>query len=84
MGLASIAKAVWKCSWSGKSTHNGSEVGSHAMAHEDVEFELEADPNSKSTCWLKSEISPNFPASSPVTTSGSVMSPVLGLGVMMR
>jgi hypothetical protein len=54
------------------------------MAHGHVEFKLEADPSSKSACWLKSEISPNFLASSPVTTSGSVTNPVLGLGVMVR
>jgi hypothetical protein len=33
---------------------------------------------------LNSEISPNFSASSLVTTSGSVTSPVSGLGVMVR
>jgi hypothetical protein len=32
--------------------HDGSVAGSHAMAHGDVEFELEADPDSKSACWL--------------------------------
>jgi hypothetical protein len=40
------------------------------MAHGDVEFKLETDSSSKSVWWLKSEISPNLPASSPVTTSG--------------
>jgi hypothetical protein len=35
------------------------------MAHGDIEFELESDRSSKSACWLKSEISLNFPASSP-------------------
>jgi hypothetical protein len=50
----------------------------------DVEFELETDPSSKSECWSKSEISPNLPASSPVTTSGSVTKPVSGLGAMAR
>jgi hypothetical protein len=54
------------------------------MAHGDVEFELEADSSSKLAWWLKSEISPNLPASSPVTTSGSVMKPVFGLGGMVR
>jgi hypothetical protein len=33
---------------------------------------------------LKSEISPNLLASSPVTTSGSVTKPVSGLGGMVR
>jgi hypothetical protein len=51
------------------------------MAHE---FELETDSSSKSAWWLKSEISPNLPASSPVTTSGSVTKPVFGLGDMVR
>jgi hypothetical protein len=50
------------------------------MTHGDVEFELEADPDSKSACWLKSEISPNFLARSPVITLGSVMCPVFGVG----
>jgi hypothetical protein len=54
------------------------------MAHGDVEFESEADPSSKSAWWLKSEISPNLSASSPVTTSGSVTKPVFGLGGMVR
>jgi hypothetical protein len=52
------------------------------MAHGDVEFE--ADSSSKSAWWLKSEISPNLPASLPVTTSGSITKPVFGLGVMVR
>jgi hypothetical protein len=34
------------------SVHDGPVAGSHAMTHEDVEFELEADPDSKSACWL--------------------------------
>jgi hypothetical protein len=54
------------------------------VTHEDVEFELEADPDSKSARWLKSEISSNFLVRSPVITLGSVTSPVLGLGVMVR
>jgi hypothetical protein len=33
---------------------------------------------------LKSEISPNLQASSPVTTSGSVTKPVFGLGGMVK
>jgi hypothetical protein len=53
------------------------------MAHADVEFELEADSSSKSAWWLKSKTSPNLPASSPVTTSGSVTKPVFGLGGMV-
>jgi hypothetical protein len=54
------------------------------MTQGDVELELEADPNSKSACWLKSEISPNFPVRSPVITSGSVTSQVFELGAMVR
>jgi hypothetical protein len=54
------------------------------MAHGDVEFELEADSSSKSAWWLKSEISLNLPASSPVTTSGSVTKSVFRLGGMVR
>jgi hypothetical protein len=54
------------------------------MAHGDVEFELEADSSSKSAWWLKSEISPNLPASSHVTASGSITKPVFGLGGMVR
>jgi hypothetical protein len=54
------------------------------MAHGDVEFVLETGSSSKSAWWLKSEISPNLPASSPVTTSGSVTKPVFGLGCMVR
>jgi hypothetical protein len=50
------------------------------MAHGDVKFELEMDPSSKSAFWSKSEISPNLPASSPVTTSGSVTRPVSRVG----
>jgi hypothetical protein len=54
------------------------------MAHGDVEFGLETDSSSKSAWWLKSEISPNLPASSPVTTPGSVTKPVFGLGCTVR
>jgi hypothetical protein len=39
-----------KCSWSGVSTHDGAVADSHAVTHGDVEFELEADPDSKSAC----------------------------------
>jgi hypothetical protein len=68
----------------GESTCDGSVADSHTIAHGDVEFELEEDPSSKSACWFKSEISPNLPASSLVTTSGSVMRPVSDLGGMVR
>jgi hypothetical protein len=54
------------------------------MTHGDVEFELEADSSSKSAWWLKSEIWPNLPASSPVTISGSITKPVFGLGGIVR
>jgi hypothetical protein len=33
-------------------SHDGSEVGSHAMIQGDVEFKLEGDPYSKSVTWL--------------------------------
>jgi hypothetical protein len=54
------------------------------VAHGDVKLELEVDPSSKSACWLNREISPNLPASSPVTTLVSVTGPVSGLGGMVR
>jgi hypothetical protein len=50
--LLALQRSYGKCSWSGESAHDGSIAGSHAMAHGDVEFELESDPSSKSTCWL--------------------------------
>jgi hypothetical protein len=50
--LLAMQRPYGKCSWSGESAHDGSIVGSHAMAHSDVEFELESDPSSKSVCWL--------------------------------
>jgi hypothetical protein len=50
--LLALLRPYGKCSWSGKSAHDGSIAYSHAMAHGDVEFELEADPNSKLVCWL--------------------------------
>jgi hypothetical protein len=46
--LLALHRPYAKCSWSGMSAHGGSVAGSHAMAHGDIEFELEADPNSKS------------------------------------
>jgi hypothetical protein len=52
-----------KRSRGGETTCDGWVAGSHAVAHGDVEFELEVDPSSKSACWSKSEISPNLPAS---------------------
>jgi hypothetical protein len=36
----------------GESTHDGSVANSHAVTHGHVGFELEADPDSKSLCWL--------------------------------
>jgi uncharacterized protein with beta-barrel porin domain len=47
-----LQRPYGKFSWSGESTHDVSIAGSLAMAHGDVEFELEADPCSKSACWL--------------------------------
>jgi hypothetical protein len=52
MGLLALQRPYGKCSWSGESAHDGSIADSHAMAHGDVEFELELDPSSKSTCCL--------------------------------
>jgi hypothetical protein len=54
------------------------------MAHGDGEFVLEVDSSSKLAWWSKSEISPNLPASTPVTASRSVTRPVFGLGGMVR
>jgi hypothetical protein len=48
--LLAMQRPYGKCSWSGESAHDGSIAGSHAMAHGDVEFELELDPSSKSAC----------------------------------
>jgi hypothetical protein len=50
--LLALQRPYGKCSWSGEFTHDGSIAGSHAVAHGDVKFELEADPSSKSACWL--------------------------------
>jgi hypothetical protein len=50
--LLAMQRPYGKCSWSGQSAHDCSIAGSHAMAHGDVEFELESDPSSKSACWL--------------------------------
>jgi hypothetical protein len=50
--LLALQRPYGKCSWSGTSSHDGSVAGSHAIAHGDVEFESEADPSSKSVCWL--------------------------------
>jgi hypothetical protein len=41
-----------KRSRSGESACDVSVADSHTIAHGDVEFELEADPSSKSACWL--------------------------------
>jgi hypothetical protein len=52
MGPASIVEAIWEVLMKWASSHDGSIAGLHAMTHGDVEFELEADPDSKSACWL--------------------------------
>jgi hypothetical protein len=52
VGPAGVAEAVWEVLMEWESAHDGSIASSHAMAHGDVEFELEADPSSKSACWL--------------------------------
>jgi hypothetical protein len=41
-----------KRSRSGESACDGWVADSHAIAHGDVEFELESDPSSKWVCWL--------------------------------
>jgi hypothetical protein len=48
--LLAMQRPYGKSSWSGESAHDGSIACSHAMAHGDVEFELESDPSSKSAC----------------------------------
>jgi hypothetical protein len=48
--LLAMQRPYGKFSWSGESAYDGSIAGSHAMAHDDVEFELESDPSSKSAC----------------------------------
>jgi hypothetical protein len=48
--LLAMQRPYGKRSWSGESAHDGSIAGSHAMAHGNVEFELEADPSSKFAC----------------------------------
>jgi hypothetical protein len=55
VGPAGVAETVWeigKCSCSGAVSHDGLGAGSHAMTLGDVEFELEANPDSKSASWL--------------------------------
>jgi hypothetical protein len=53
--LLEMQRPYGKCSWSGESAHDGSIAGSHAMAHGDVEFELESDPSSKSACCVRAK-----------------------------
>jgi hypothetical protein len=48
--LLAMQRPHGKCKWSGESAHDGSIAGLHAMAHGDVEFELESDTSSKSVC----------------------------------
>jgi hypothetical protein len=50
--LLAMRRLYGKCSRSGESAHDASIAGLHAMAHGDVEFELESDQSSKSACWL--------------------------------
>jgi hypothetical protein len=64
--------------------YDSSGASSRGSIQGDVEFELEVDPISKSVAWLYSENSSIFSMSWPVTTSGSVTSPVSGSGVMVR
>jgi hypothetical protein len=52
MGPASIAEAIWEVLVEWASAHDGSVADSHAVTHRDVKFKLEADPDSKSVCWL--------------------------------
>jgi hypothetical protein len=52
MGPTGVAEAIWEVLVQWVVSHDGSGAGSHAMTQGDVEFMLEADPNSKSVCWL--------------------------------
>jgi hypothetical protein len=36
--LQAMQRPYGKCSWNGESAHDGSIAGSHAMAHDDIEF----------------------------------------------
>jgi hypothetical protein len=49
---ANVAEAVWEVLMEWGVRTRWCVAGSHAMAHGDIEFELEADPNSNSACWL--------------------------------
>jgi hypothetical protein len=49
---ASIAETKREVLVEWASTHDGSVADLDAVTHGDVEFELEADPDSKSACWL--------------------------------
>jgi hypothetical protein len=72
------------CSWGRVGPHDGSKASSRGLIQVVVEFELEVDPDSKSTAWLYKEILLNFSRNWLVTTSGSVMSLVSGSRVMVR
>jgi hypothetical protein len=52
VGPADVARATCEVLTSGEATRDGWLARSHAIAHGDIEFELESDPSSKSVCWL--------------------------------
>jgi hypothetical protein len=52
MGPARIAEAILEVLVECGVAHDGSVADSHAVTHGDIEFELEADPNSESACLL--------------------------------
>jgi hypothetical protein len=52
MGPASVAEAIWEVLVEWGINTQWLSTDSHAVTHGDVEFELEADPDSKLACWL--------------------------------
>jgi hypothetical protein len=82
--LLELQRQYGTCSWRRTIPHDGSEAGSHDSIQGDVEFELEADPISKSATWLQSEHSSNFSMSWLLIALGSVTNPVSGSEVMVR
>jgi hypothetical protein len=52
VGPADVVGATCEALTEWGAARDGWVAGSHAIAHGDVEFELESDPSSKSACWL--------------------------------
>jgi hypothetical protein len=84
MGLAGVAETVWEVlvQWGRLTRWLRSRLACDDPGG--IEFELQVDPDLKSVTWLQSKISQNFSTSVPVTTSGSVTSPISEFGVMVR